>query len=139
MPTVKDVDPNLLIAAAAAELAKNEHCKPPAWAAFTKTGTSRQRPPAQKDWWYLRSASMLQKLATGKPIGVSRLRTVYGGRKNRGHKPERQRDASGKIIRTVFQQLEAAGYVKTEKGKGRVLTKDGRAVLKTAIQLATKA
>ena len=135
--SAKDVDPNRLIAAAAAELGKKKELTPPAWARFVKTGVSRQRPPSQPDWWFIRGASILRKLE-GRPFGVSRLRSVYGGRKNRGHKPEHRYPGSGSIVRHLFKQLEAAGYVATEKGKGRVLTKEGRAFLHAAAKQAAK-
>jgi small subunit ribosomal protein S19e len=58
------------------------------------------------------------------------MRRVYGSRKNRGHKPERKLPASGSVIREILQQLESAGLVKTEKGKGRRITAKGKAFLK---------
>jgi small subunit ribosomal protein S19e len=115
----------------ASELEKMEEMKPPEWAKFVKTGVSRQRPPTQKNWWWIRSASIMRKLYLYKhPIGVERLRNIYGGRKNRGHKPEHKYKASGAIIRNILKQLEKAGFVKTEKGKGRSLTKKGIEFLK---------
>ena len=96
---------------------------------------SRERHPQQPDWWYIRSASLLRTLALGN-AGVSRLRTRYGGRKNRGHKPEHKFKASGAVIRTALQQLEAAGLVKTEKGKGRLLTPKGASFLSKAAKAA---
>jgi ribosomal protein S19E (S16A) len=61
-------------------------------------------------------------------VGVERLRTRYGGRKNRGVRPARFRKSSGKIIRTILQQLEKAGLVETLKERqfGRRLTPKGR-------------
>ncbi|MDW8034100.1 MAG: 40S ribosomal protein S19, partial [Nitrososphaerota archaeon] len=50
----------------------------PEWAMFVKTGPHRQRPPDRLDWWYLRAASILRKLYLKGPMGVSRLRKVYG-------------------------------------------------------------
>ena len=40
------------------------------------------------------------------PIGVSKLRTKYGGKKNRGHKPEHFYKGSGSVARKVLQQFE---------------------------------
>lgn len=100
----------------------------PEWAVYVKTGTHRKFPPQKDDWWYVRAASLLRRIAIDGPVGISRLRTFYGGRKERGHKPEKFRKASGKIIRVILQQLESAGLV--EKGKqgkrGRILTENGR-------------
>ena len=137
MPGVKDIDPNRLIAAAASELAKRKELTPPTWAAYAKTGVSRERPPQQQDWWFIRGASILRKL-DDQTLGVSRLRKIYGGRKNRGHKPEHRYPGSGAVVRNLLKQLEAAGFVKTEKGKGRTITKEGKAFLRTAAKQAAK-
>ena len=112
------------------ELEKMEEMKPPEWTKFVKTGVSRERPPVQKNWWFIRSASIMRKLYLGQTIGVERLRNVYGSRKNKGHKPEHKYKASGAVIRKAFKQLEKAGLVKTEKGKGRSLTPKGKEFLK---------
>ncbi|MBW6451942.1 MAG: 30S ribosomal protein S19e [DPANN group archaeon] len=128
MITVYDVNPNKLIEATAQELKKNENVKAPEWATFVKTSSSRERVPSNKDWWYVRAASILRKVYVNKIIGTGRLKTAYGGRKNRGYKPERQRDGSGNIIRKCLQQLEAANLVKKEK-KGRSITPLGQKML----------
>ena len=62
-------------------------------------------------------------------MGVPKHRKVNGGRKNRGHKPEHKKRASGSIIREILQQHEKAGFVKTEKGKGRTITPKGQKFL----------
>ena len=97
----------------------------PEWADFVKTGVQKQRPPVDADWWYARAGSLLLKIDRLGPIGVSKLRTKYGGRKNRGVKPEKFYRGSGSIIRKLLQQLEKAGLLKQDKyknHKGRVLT-----------------
>ncbi|MBI4019795.1 MAG: 40S ribosomal protein S19, partial [Candidatus Aenigmarchaeota archaeon] len=96
---------------------------------FVKTGVSRERPPTQANWWWIRAAALLRRVYLDQQIGVSHLRKKFGGRKNRGHKPEHKYPASGKIIRKILQQLEAAGYVKAEKGKGRSITPKGQQFL----------
>jgi len=126
--TVYNVDATELIEELAKELQKTEHIKPPAWAMIVKTGASRERPPAREDWWYVRAASVLRKVRLLGPIGVSKLRTLYGGKKNRGHKPEQFRRSSGNILRKVLQQLEAAELVKKDKKgvhQGRLITPNG--------------
>ncbi len=99
----------------------------PEWAAFVKTSVARERPPKEEDWWYKRAASILRQLYIHNVVGVNRLRTRYGGRKNRGMKPEKFRKGSGKIIRTLLQQAEKANFVEKYKGKrsGRRLTEKG--------------
>jgi small subunit ribosomal protein S19e len=107
----------------------------PDWSNFVKTSTARERPPVEDDWWYSRAASIMRKLYILGPIGTNKLRRKYGGRKNRGHKPEKYYKGSGKIIRVILKQLETAGLAEQkEKGvhKGRILTKKGQSLLNTA-------
>ncbi|MFH1424639.1 MAG: 30S ribosomal protein S19e [archaeon] len=128
MVNVNDVDALDLINAVKEELKKNEQIKPPEWAQFAKSGAHCERPPEQPDFWYIRAASMLRKIYVRGPVGVSRLRTEYGGARNRGVKPEEHRKASGSIIRALMKQLELAGYVKNSK-KGRSITPQGQKLL----------
>ena len=139
MPTIFDVPVNDLLEEVAKELQNISEIQPPEWAFFVKTGVNRERHPARKDWWFMRSAAILRSVRLLGPIGVSKLRTKYGGTKNRGHKPERFCKASGNIIRKSLQQLEKAGLVKqVEKGvhKGKVITPKGVSLLdKTAVKI----
>jgi len=139
MTTMYDVEPQELILKAAEELKKVPEIKAPAWTPFVKTGMHKERPPLNGDWWYIRAASVLRTIYRLGPIGVSKLRTKYGGKKNRGVKKEHFFKGSGNILRKSLQQLEKAGLVKfTEKGvhKGRVITPKGRLFLdKIAVQL----
>jgi len=128
MVGVYDVSPSDLINALKEELKKNEKMKAPDWSIFAKSGSHKERPPQQPDFWYIRGASILRKVYTKGPIGVSRLRTEYGGKKNRGTKPERHRKASGSIVRELLQQLEASGYIQKGK-KGRTVTPAGQKFL----------
>lgn len=132
MTTIYDVDAQELILKAAEELKKIPEIKAPPWAAFVKTGMHKERPPVKNDWWYLRTASVLRKIYRLGPIGVSKLRTEYGGKKNRGVKKEHFYKGSGSILRKSLQQLEKAGFVKfAEKGlhKGRLITPKGKSFL----------
>ena len=125
-----NINPETLIEKTAQELKKV--IKAPEWANYVKTGVAKERPPEDPEWWYKRAASMLRKIYMKGPIGVSKLRVVYGSAKNRGVKPEEFRKASGKIIRTILQQLEEQKLIEqTVKGvhKGRVLTKTGKSLL----------
>jgi len=129
---IHDVYPNELIEKAAEELKKIEAVKAPAWTVYAKTGTHRERAPADKDWWYKRAAAVLRTVAILGPIGTEKLRTKYGGKKRRGHKPPHFRKGSGSVIRKVLQQLDKAGFTKfVEKGvhKGRIITKEGKLFL----------
>ena len=130
MSKISEVPAKELIDKAAKKIEKMDEFKPPAWSVVVKTGLSKERPPQQDNWWWIRSASILRKIYLDKTLGVSKLRKTYGGRKNKGHKPEHKYLASGSIIRKMLQQLESAGFVRTEKGKGRKITAKGSVFLK---------
>lgn len=133
MPTPYDVPASVLIERLARHIKETlvEEVVPPPWASIVKTGSHKERPPQNPDWWFIRCASLLRKIYLKDPIGVEQLRSEYGGRKDRGAKPEHMGKGGGSIIRTALQQLEAAGLVKTLKRRGRVITSKGRALLDT--------
>jgi small subunit ribosomal protein S19e len=72
---------------------------------------------------------MMRKLYINGPIGVSRLRKAYGGRKRMGVRPAHFRKAGGNILRSILQQLEAADLVEKDGTKGRVVSSKGRSLL----------
>jgi len=130
MPTPYDVPASLLIERLARYLKNNvDSVMPPEWAPFVKTGVHKERPPENPDWWYIRCASLLRKIYIKGPIGIERLRSEYGGRKDRGVRPEHTKKGSGAIIRNALKQLEDANLVKTLAGKGRIITPEGRRLL----------
>lgn len=130
---MREVPVQKLIEKLSEELKKNENIKPPDWSKYVKTGVAKERPPLQKDWWFLRSAALLRKVYKEGPVGVQRLRNAFGGRRKMPHgkKIHHHRKGGGKIIRLVLQQLEKAGYVqRIEKPKrGRILTPKGQKLL----------
>jgi len=130
MATVFDVNPHLLIGKLKEELKKVEQIKTPEWAKFVKTGASKSKPPEQEDFWYLRAASILRQIyIQGKPLGVQRLRVKFGSKNKKKSKPKHFTKGSGKIIRSILQQLEAAGLLQkanVNNHKGRILTKKGK-------------
>ena len=142
MATIYDVPTNALIQEAALELKKQKLVSPTEWSAFVKTGVHKERVPADQDWWYMRAASVLRKVSMIGPVGVSKLRRKYGGRKNRGVKPDVFRPGSGNIIRKILQQLEASKLVENktnDKNKGRVITAKGSSFLDQAAGRVMKA
>lgn len=124
MTTFYDVPANFLIPALAEELKSNDAINMPDWADVVKTGSSRERPPTQTDWWHTRGAALLRKIARQGPIGVTSLSQEYGGRKNNGSKPNTPGVGSRKVIRILVQQLEDAGLVSTQTG--RLVEPEGR-------------
>mgnify|MGYP001171937268 CR=1 FL=1 len=132
MPNIYSCDPSELVEKTSEELKKVETIKTPEWARFVKTGMHKERPPVRNDWWYVRAASVLKQVYRYGPIGISKLRTKYGGKKNRGFKTEHSYKGSGSIVRKIMQQLEKEGFVKKDlKGvhKGRVITEKGKKFL----------
>jgi small subunit ribosomal protein S19e len=129
MTSIRDTNPKMLIERTAKELGNK--IAMPNWALYVKTGACNERPPEQKDWFYIRAASMLRRIYLDGPVGVSRLRTYYGARKRRGHKQAHTRKAGGKIIRTILHELEKINLIeKVDKPKkGRRITKEAQRFL----------
>jgi small subunit ribosomal protein S19e len=120
MTTVYDVPADRFIRTLAEELKTKPEIVPPDWAAFAKTGVHKEMPPEDPDWWFVRVASIMRRVYIDGPIGVERMRTFYGGKKDRGSKPSRFRKGSGSILRKSLQQLEAAGFIRHDKTGRRV-------------------
>jgi len=139
MVNALEVNPHQLNIKVAELLKEQKAVQPPVWSAFAKTGHHADRPPTDKEWWYIRSAAVLRSVYKLGPIGTSKLRGKYGGRKNRGYKPEHFYKGSGSVIRKVLQQLEKSGLiVQAQRGahKGRVVSKKGRSFIdKVAAQM----
>jgi small subunit ribosomal protein S19e len=77
-------------------------------------------PPEDPDWWYVRVAAVLRRVYVDGPIGVERMRSFYGGKKDRGSKPSQFRKGSGSILRKSLQQLESAGFVLHDRTGRRI-------------------
>ena len=126
-------------------LKKISEFKEPEWLAFVKSSPSKERPIEDVNFWHKRAASILKQIYKKKIVGVNRLRTKYGSKKNRGFKPERFQRAGGKIIRVILQQSDKAGFTEIakdirgvrEKKPGRQLTQKGKEFME-AIKNANK-
>jgi small subunit ribosomal protein S19e len=103
----------------------------PEWVLIVKSGVSRERVPSSPDFWYVRMASVLRQLYINGVVGVEKLRTRYGGKKNRGMRKAKFKKSSGKMLRVMLQKCEAAGLVEKVEGQqfGRRLTEKGRKFL----------
>ncbi|NMB77543.1 MAG: 30S ribosomal protein S19e [Methanomicrobiales archaeon] len=137
MTTVYDVPPDHIIRRVAEELKKRKEIVPPAWAAFAKTGVHKEMPPEDPDWWFTRAAAVLRRVYVDGPLGVERMRSFYGGNKNRGSKPNAFRKGSGSILRKSLQQLEAAGLIIHDK-TGRRVSPEGMKFLDNLSQEVLK-
>ena len=77
---------------------------------------------------------MLRKVYINGPIGISDLRSEYGGKKQAGYNIAHHKKAGGAIVRKALQQLEVAGYI-TKKSKGRTISDEG---MKKVDRMATE-
>jgi small subunit ribosomal protein S19e len=136
LTSVRDVPANKFIEHVAKDLKENQKVIIPEFTKFVKTGPNRERAPQNDDWWYIRMASIFRKIYVTGKVNVKSLRSYYGGKKNRGVKPEKFYKAGGKIIRVCLQDLEKLGFVKIADDGGRILTKQGQSYLdKQATQI----
>ncbi|MCH2453377.1 MAG: 30S ribosomal protein S19e [Halobacteriales archaeon] len=136
MVTLYDVPVDAFLSTLAETLSKQ--IEPPEWSEFAKSGPDRELPPEQDNFWFVRAASILRIVAIEGPIGVERLSSIYGGGKAGSTRyrvgPVHHVSGSGKIIRTILQQLETAGLLeKPPNSIGRVVSPQGQSLLdKTA-------
>lgn len=109
----------------------------PEWVDFVKSGPGKERPIEDENFWHKRVASILRQIYKRESVGVNRLRTRYGSKKDRGMKPERFKKSGGKIIRTILQQSDKAGFTEIAENRlnkrklGRKLTNKGTKFLET--------
>lgn len=125
MAKVYDIPADHLIGKLAEHLHGEKKIEVPSWAPFVKTGPHVEKMPQDKDWWHIRCASLLRKIYIHGPIGITDLKSAYGGRRQIGYNLSHHRNAGGAIIRKALQQLEAAGYITKVQGKGRQISSEG--------------
>lgn len=128
MVNAYDVPADLLIKRLAEHMKKLSEIEVPEWARYVKTGSHRERPPQNPDWWYVRAASILRKLYFHGPLGIHDFEGEYGGPKQVGYNPKHHRDAGSSSIRKILHQLEQAELV-SKTPKGRVLSPKGVSLL----------
>ena len=93
---------------------------------FWKTAFFKDLAPLDSEnFWYIRCASILRKVKKNGPIGVNKLRKLYGGRNRKGPSKHHSARGAGKIIRVALQQLESSNLVVKADKKGRVVTPEG--------------
>ena len=135
MTTYYDVPADLLIPGLAERLRSYDMVSAPEWASQVKTGTHRERPPVQEDWWYTRAASILRKVAIKGPIGTNRISQEFGGPKDRGVKKNKAVAGSRNVARKILQQLSDSGLLVESLNtagnvnRGKILSSEGQALL----------
>ena len=127
MANVFEVDAQKLITLASSKL-KESGIQKPGYVAFVKTSAGRERVPASEDFFYFRCASILRQVHLQGPIGISKLRTKYGSKKQHVVHRHHHARAGGSIIKDAFDALEKKGYVKTTK-QGRMISPAGKSFL----------
>jgi small subunit ribosomal protein S19e len=99
----------------------------PGWVDTVKTGSAKEMPPQDIDWFYVRAASVARHVYLRKTVGVGRLRKVHGSAKNRGSRPSKHVDASGSVDRKIMQALEKIQVLEQDEEKGgRRITQQGQ-------------
>ncbi|EZG79925.1 putative 40S ribosomal protein S19 [Gregarina niphandrodes] len=137
--TVSDVPADQFIKKCARHLKDSGFFEIPKWAEYAKSGCSRELSAHDDDFFYIRAASILRKMAfNAKECGVGRLAHVYGGSQNRGVQPCHHRMASRKVIRYCIRQLQSMELVEAfgDKQKRRLSVKGQRCIDQIARQCA---
>ncbi len=138
MTTVYDVPADIFINSMAQKLKNDNKVKAPEWAKFAKTGAHKELSPDNADWWFVRCASILRRVYIDGPIGISRLRSFYGGKHRNGVRPAHFSKGSGSVAREALQQLEKAGFIKSQK-TGRIVSQQGQSFMdNTANEVKTE-
>ena len=129
LPTALEAPSQKLVEELALRLEKEvPEISPPEWSQLAKTASFKQRPPSDPKWWYKRAASILRVIYVKGPIGISKLRSRYGGRKDLPMRKAHYARSGSSAIRKILHQLGAAGLIAPEK-KGRAITPKGRSML----------
>jgi len=121
--TVKDVPSSLFIVKYADYLKRSGQIRNPSWLEVVKTGIQKKNSPLNRDWFYIRLASLARKFYINGGAGVGNLRKKYGGKKRRGARPAKKVLSSGKIIRFALQELERLNIILKNQNGVRVITK----------------
>jgi len=138
--SVKDVEAHKFIDAYAAFLKRQGKLPIPGWVDTVKTSHSKEMPPLNNDWYYVRAASVARHVYMRKTVGVGRLRKVHGAQKNRGSRPSHHTNASGSVDRHVMQSLEKIGVLEQDEDKGgRRITQSGQRDLDRIAQTTLEA
>jgi small subunit ribosomal protein S19e len=134
MSSPAEIDQQKLVELIAKALKEKRLIEPPVWAKFVKTGPAKERPPENKDWWYVRAASILRRMYFDrKPMGTNRLARIYGDKTKNTRRKHVFKPVGRNHIRKILQQLEKAGLIKhvtIGTHKGRVITGKGIKLVK---------
>ncbi|EKX73210.1 40S ribosomal protein S19, putative [Theileria equi strain WA] len=124
--SLKDCNADLFITAFAEHMKLKGYIECPKWIDYAKTSVAKELSPQNPNWFYVRAAAILRHLYFHPDSGIDRLRKVYSSKKRNGSAPNHTCRASGKIIRSIVQQLESVGFLEQDMLKhGRRLSRKG--------------
>lgn len=135
MTTVRDINAHQFVKAYAAHLKRTGALEVPSWVNIVKTGTSKELPPQDPDWFYTRAASIARHIYLRGGVGVGALRTVHGSRANRGNRPSHHAIGSGSVDRKALQSLEKLKVLEKDPSGGRRITSNGQRELDLVAKL----
>ena len=130
--TVKDVNSHQYVVALAQHIKKQmigagSKAKLPQWVDYVKTSKAKELAPYEKDWYYIRAASVARHIYLRRGVGVGALTKVYGSRKRRGSRPSIYVKASSSVCRHVVQTLEKLKIIEEDPDNGgRRITSQGQ-------------
>ena len=78
MVDARHVPPDALISGLSEKFKEDKRVEVPAWVNYLKAGIHKEKSWIQDDWYQVRLASTLRKVATQGPIGIARLSSDYG-------------------------------------------------------------
>jgi len=116
--TVKDVSAHDFVKACSVWLKKSGKIKLPEYVDYVKTSKHNELAPYDRDWYYVRAASVVRHIYLRPGVGVGALQKVYGGRKRRGTAPCVYVKAHASIHRHVLQQLERMKLIEQDQENG---------------------
>ena len=100
--------------------------KLPPYVDYIKTGPFKELAPFEKDWYYIRAASIARHIYIRKGVGIGALSKIYGGKQRRGSRPGVYKRANTAVLRNIVQNLEKMRILDKDSSGGRKITSDGQ-------------
>ncbi|KAL6121819.1 hypothetical protein NUSPORA_01222 [Nucleospora cyclopteri] len=98
-----------------------------------KTGHGKQQSPQQKNWFYLRMASIARRAMCKDRLALKTLANRYGNRKDRGVKPHKFAQASKYVIQKAIDNFKLMGWFDFN-GQESILTDEAKKILNEIIE-----
>ena len=92
--------------------------KLPDYVDYVKTSKHKELAPYDRDWYFVRAASVVRHIYLRPGVGVGALQKVYGGRKRRGTAPCVYVKANASVHRHILQQLEKFKLIEQDQENG---------------------